>query len=169
MKRIIALLLALFCLFGLVSCAGEAPSEPTSEVSSSAKQEEFAFTYKGISIAMHAAAAPLIEQLGEPKSYTESPSCAFSGLDKTYFYGSFYLSTYPVDGTDYVLAVWFADDSVATDKGIYIGSKKEDVIAAYGESDNGSSLVYTKDNSTLTFVLKDDVVSDILYDALFNE
>ena len=170
MKRLFALLLALALCVCLASCTNETNPEPASKTSSASEEtkEVFAFTYNGTALAMHAPAAPLLEKLGEPKSYTESPSCAFSGLDKTYFYGSFYVTTYPFEDTDYILGVWFADDSVATDKGIFIGSKKEDVIAAYGQAD-GASLVYTKGQSTLTFVIKDDTVSDILYDAVFDE
>ena len=84
MKKVVIILLALLCLTG---CA--APEVPTGE-------ENFTFIYQGVAISPHGDAAPVIEALGDPKSYTEESSCAFEGLDRTYYYGPFYLSTYPM-------------------------------------------------------------------------
>lgn len=46
---------------------------------------DFVFTYKGIGIEMNAHADGILEALGEPKRYTEENSCAFEGMDKTYY------------------------------------------------------------------------------------
>ena len=115
---------------------------------------------------MDVEATDIVAALGEPKSYTEETSCAFEGLDKTYFYGSFYLSTYPMGDKDFVYSVWFADDSVSTAEGIRIGSTKAQVESAYGTAAfNGSNaFVMTKGESTLTVILKDGEVSEIVYE-----
>ena len=119
-------------------------------------------------ITLSAEAAPIIDALGEPRSYTEEPSCAFDGMDKTYYYGSFYISTYPLDGKDYIYNLWFADDGVATDEGIRIGSSQSQVEDTYGkECFNGTnSFVMTKGQSRLVILIEDDTVSCIRYEVI---
>lgn len=155
MKRMIFLLLALLCLVGCA--APEAPAE----------EENFAFVYNGVAISPHGDAASVIEALGEPKSYTEEASCAFDGLDKTYYYGSIYISTYPLDGKDYVYTLWFADDTVTTAEGIRIGSSQAEVEEAYGaDCFGGSSYVITQGQSRLVILVEGETVSGIRYEAI---
>ncbi len=134
------------------------PTEPA--------KDNFVFTYNGTAIMMDVEATDIVAALGTPKSYTEETSCAFEGLDKTYFYGSFYLSTYPMGDKDFVYSVWFADDSVSTAEGIRVGSTQAQVEKAYGTAGfNGSNAyVMTKGDSTLTIILKDGEVSDVIYE-----
>ena len=103
--------------------------------------------------------------LGEPMKYTESASCAFDGLDKSYYYGSFYLETYPQGDKDFVYGWWFADDSVSTPEGIYIGAAQADVEKAYGaENFNGTNAFSVKKgNGTLTIILDKGLVTSIQY------
>ena len=96
MKRISVFLLAAIMLLSLVGC-GSTDIDP--------QEENFSFTYNGTKITLGAEAAPIIDALGEPRSYTEEPSCAFEGMDKTYYYGSFYLSTSPLNGKDFVYSL----------------------------------------------------------------
>jgi hypothetical protein len=126
------------------------------------------YTVRGVDIQMHADAAPVLEALGEPVSYTEEASCAFTGLDKTYNYGGFFLNTYPIGDKDYIYGVCLMDDSSTTPEGIYIGATQAEVEAAYGtEGFNGSNAyVLTGTTSTLTIILTDGVVSSIQYDAV---
>ena len=156
MKKVVIILLALLCLTG---CA--APEVPTGE-------ENFTFIYQGVAISPHGDAAPVVEALGDPKSYTEESSCAFEGLDKTYYYGSFYLTTYPMDGKDYVYTLWFADDTVATEEGIRIGSNQADVESVYGaDSFNGTNAyVLIKGNSKLMILITEGEVSAIRYEGM---
>ena len=103
--------------------------------------------------------------LGEPVKYTESTSCAFEGLDKSYYYGSFYLETYPKGDEDFVYGWWFADDSVTTEEGIYIGATQAEVEKAYGtEGYNGTNaFVINKAAGALTIILEDGAVTSIQY------
>lgn len=194
MKRIISLLLVLAVALSLAACGAEKENEQPetnvqNEVQETSAQEEtvqqteapqeteaaqaprtdaFVFNYNGIEIAMNANAADILAQLGEPRSYTEEASCAFVGLDKTYFYGSFYLQTYPVGEEDFVYCVWLVDDSVTTKEGIYIGAAQEEVENAYGAAGyNGSNAyIIVAGDSKLTVILDNDVVSSIQYDAV---
>lgn len=177
MKRIICLIMVLAVMACFAACGA---SETTNNGGNSgsantqsgdaptAVTDGYVFTFNGTDIAMHAEATDIITALGEPKTYTEEASCAFTGLDKTYFYGSFYVQTYPVGDKDYIYSVWFADDSVTTQEGVYVGMSQADVETKYGtEGFNGSNAyIMTKGESTLTVILKDGVVSSIQYDAV---
>lgn len=167
MKKLIAILLAVSMLFCFAACQ---PTENTGNPDSQGNtddpaQDSYSFTYNGTKIALHAPAAEIVAALGEPKSYSESTSCAFDGLDKTYDYGSFCLTTYPIGDKDYISGWWFVDDLVSNDENICIGSSKADVEAAYGtEGFNGiNSYTVQKGSGKLLIIMKDDAVSSVQY------
>ena len=172
MKKILCLVLALMLAMSMAACGGE--GDPTTAPTTGGSKEPtpatngYKFSYKGTEIVMHADAAPILAALGEPKKYTEETSCAFDGKDKTYFFGSFYLQTYPIGEKDYVYAVWFADDSVTTNEGVYVGMTQKEVEAAYGTAGfNGSNaFIMIKDATRLTVILTEGKVSSIQYDAV---
>ena len=174
MKKIFALILALTMVLALAACGGETTPETTAPVSGgeaapvTPDASSWKYTVQGVDILMHAPAAPILEALGEPVSYTEEASCAFTGLDKTYYYGGFYVQTYPIGEEDYIFSAWLVDDSSTTPEGIYIGAPQAEVEAAYGaDSFNGSNAyIMTGTTSTLTGILTDGVVSSIQYDAI---
>jgi hypothetical protein len=166
MKKILTILLTACLLLSLAACGGAPVENPTpSQEVTYTPEQNFSFQYKGATISLHDAAEPIIAKLGEPVKYTESASCAFEGLDKSYYYGSFYLETYPQGDKDFVSGWWFADDSVTTPEGIYIGSSKAEVEKAYGTDGYNGSNAYTvnKDAGMLTIILENDVVSSIQY------
>lgn len=172
MKKLICLILAVLTVLCFAAC-GSSDTTTNNGGSQSANvpvaaTDGYVFNHNGTKIAMHAEAAPIIAVLGEPKTYTEEASCAFTGLDKTYFYGSFYLQTYPIGEKDYIFGVWFADDSVSTDEGVYVGMPQADVEAAYGTDGYNGTNAYkmTKGKSSLTVIIKDGVVSSVQYDAV---
>ena len=172
MKKIIALVLALAMTLTLAACGGDTTPETTAPAAQNTPAtpdaSSWKYTVQGVDIQMHADAAPVLEALGEPVSYTEEASCAFTGLDKTYNYGGFFLNTYPIGEKDYIYSVCLMDDSSTTPEGIYIGASQAEVEAAYGtEGFNGSNAyILTGTTSTLTIILTDGVVSSIQYDAV---
>jgi len=117
---------------------------------------------------MHDEAAPILEALGKPLQYTEVPSCAFDGVEKNYYYGSFYVTTRPEAGNEYIQCLWFTDDSVATGEGIRIGDSREAVEAAYGtDCKRGENeYVIQKEKAKLVILLTNDLVTHVQYDAL---
>lgn len=184
MKKLILLTLTLSLLLSLAACGSADQPETTAGIPEStahqttapageteapgqteAPADGFVFSYNGVDITMHAPAAPIIEALGEPKKYTESASCAFEGLDKNYYYGSFYLDTYPVGEEDFIYGWWFADDTLTTQEGIYIGATQAQVESAYGADAFNGTNAYTvkKGDTMLTIILEDGVVSSIQY------
>lgn len=173
MKKLLIVALAVCMLLSLTACGASTSSESTvgsnnavgNTTPSTPAEDGFAFEYKGTKITFHAPAAPIVAALGEPVKYTESTSCAFEGLDKSYYYGSFYLETYPQGNEDFVYGWWFADDSVITEEGIYIGATQAEVEKAYGtDCYNGTNaFVISKDAGSLTIILEDGLVSSIQY------
>lgn len=192
MKKFISLILALMMICALTACGGEttkptdipnatstvikdnnnateeATEAPADETEPEVTGEGPTFTYGSTTIAMSDDAAPIVTALGEPKSYTEEESCAFEGLSKTYYFGSFYLETYPDGETDRVYSVWLVDDSVTTEEGIYIGSNQQQVEDAYGaEWYNGKNAYIVKaGDCILTIILDNGAVSSIQYTAV---
>jgi hypothetical protein len=150
------------------SSAEGAESSGADDAASVAAPTGYYFTLNGVTVSVNAAMAPIAEALGEPTSYFESESCAFQGLDKTYTYGSVVISTYPVDGEDFVYTIELKDDTVETTEGICIGSTKDDVTAAYGtaSSETDTALSYEKDDSVLAFIFDGDSVANITYTAI---
>lgn len=155
-SRNIALLILCFMLFA-TGC----------ERSIQASQD-YSFTWQETRIEMHAQAAPLVKELGGAKAFQERASDTPGGLDKTYYYGGFYLSTYPRDGKDMVCSIWFADESVATEEGISLGATQQEVEKAYGagcfQDTNACTLIGK--NSRLIIVLSEGIVSSIQYEAI---
>ena len=174
MKKIFALVLALMLVLTMAACGGETPAATTEPKApavvgpTTPDASSWKYTVRGVDVMMHAEAAPVLEALGEPVSFTEEASCAFTGLDKTYNYGGFFLQTYPLNDVDYIYSLWLMDDSSTTPEGIYIGASQADVEAAYGtEGFNGeNAYILTGTTSKLTIILIDGVVSSIQYDAV---
>ena len=169
MKKLAALLLVLVLVFSFAAC-GQTPDAGGENGGDSAAKDEpgYSFTVKGVKVEMGVLAKDVIDALGEPAQYNESASCAFEGLDKTYGYGGYIITTYPDGDKDYILSARFVDDSVTTEEGIYIGSTKADVEKAYGadcfEDDSTASL--KKGNTELLIFLEDGAVVEIQYQAI---
>lgn len=128
----------------------------------------YALIYNGVAIEIDADAAPIVEQLGEPDSYFEAPSCAFEGIDKIYTYGSMELDTYPMEKEDYVSTIVFKDDIITTTEGIGIGDTVEKMEAVYGAgwTDAGGMAVYEKDGMKLCFILEGDSIISVEYRSM---
>lgn len=122
---------------------------------------------KDIELFMHKEATSVLNVLGEPLTYLEAPSCAFQGTDRIYGFGSYEITTYEKDGKEYIYDIYFLDDSVTTDEGIYIGCSKNDMEAAYGTEyqETSGSYIYTKDDMTLQFITEQDTIIAIRYNG----
>ena len=166
MKKLIAILMAAAMMLSIAACAPTDTETPSTPVTGDEPvQDSYSFVYNGVTIALNAPAESVVAALGEPASYSESTSCAFDGLDKSYGYGSFYLETYPLNGKDYVYGWYFVDDLVANAEGISIGSSLADVQAAYGnEGYSGGNVYQIKQGiGVLTIILENDLVASIQY------
>jgi hypothetical protein len=125
----------------------------------------YSFKFNGGSVILGMSMKELIGAIGEPQKIFESPSCAFAGVDKILYYPGFTLTTFPVEGSDFILSAVFSDDSITTDKGIFLGSTTAEAEAAYGTPTRteGTGVFYEKDGMWLRFIYENGVVADITY------
>ncbi len=176
MKRLILIMVVMLVFTGCGNAGAtkQGNKETTDNTANGAEDnsgtttEGYSFEYNEVSIPMNVEAAPIVEALGESVDYFEAASCAFQGLDKIYSYNGFELGTYPNGDKDYVSYVTLLDDSVSTDKGVYVGSALEEVTTAYGNeyTVEGSSYVYRRGDSKLSFIVEEDTVAQITYSAI---
>lgn len=169
-KKLFALLLVAAMVLSLTACGGENNTQnddpPVSEPEIVDNETPlYYFEVNGKRVDVNEDMALALADLGEPLSYFEAESCAFDGLDKTYTYSGFVITTRPEGEKDYIQSILLTDDSVTTAKGIYIGSTREEVIASYGETDDTlpTLLSYTGAGTTLNFVFDGDTVISIEY------
>lgn len=142
--------------------------DETASDDASQTAEGYHFTVNGVTIPMNVDFAPIHEKLGKEAQYFEAASCAFQGLDKIYTYSGYEINTYPNGDKDYVASVYFLDDSVSTEEGIYLGSTLDEVIAVYGEdyTEDSGEYTYTLGETELSFIIEDDSVVSITYKAI---
>ncbi len=178
MKKLVICLLMLCLVFSLAACSGDANTDGTqnpgsvTEPDAAGHPDAPSVTLSGTKLQLFAEAAPVLTALGDAKSVNETPSCAFPGeSDKLYTYDSFVVQTYMQDGKEYIYSFWFLDDMVKTDEGIKIGDSKATAEAAYGaDTFNGvNAYLVNKDGGELQVILKDDVVSQILYTIVLGQ
>lgn len=168
MKKIALMLMICMMTLTAVGCGGGSdPSSGSSDQGgqSSSDEKGYTFTYNDVEIYIDEDAAAVIDGLGDYKDYSESATCAFEGMDKQYFYGSFYVTTGTLDAREFISGFWFVDDTVETDEGLCIGDDEDKVKQLYGEDGyNGSNAyIYTKGLCELTIIVEDGSVSSVLY------
>ena len=153
MKRWVLLLLCLALL-----CAG---------CGKETNREDFRFTYREAEIGINAEAGPVLYRLGEPVQCTQSPSCAFEGMDTTYYHGGIYLTTATVEGTERIIRAWFADDTVCTGEGLKIGDSRNRAQELYGPEGFREDGIWeaVRGNTRLVITFAEDTVDGIIYEV----
>jgi len=150
----------MFVLLMILVCVAAVPVK--------AAPKGYIFKYKKVSASMHGKADALMKKAGKPVSQKRSKSCAYEGLDSTYVYKDFILTTYShsVKGKQYINSITLRTDQVATKEGIKIGSSYNAMVKKYGKAkDNLGVYTYTKGKSKLQIEVTDDEVSGITYVA----
>ena len=145
---------AVFAMLLAAGCSGRSARLP---------ETELVFYYEDVAIPIAAPAAPVLEELGEPEDCWEEASCLFDGMDRTYCYGSFYITTGPSPQGQRITGIWFADAQVQTPEGIAIGDKVGEVISAYGPEERGDTLICDRDNTRLLILTRDGIVTSVQY------
>jgi len=122
----------------------------------------YTFVFKNTPLPIGSAAKPILDTLGEPINFFESPSCAYQGMDRIYTYAGIEITTYTEGETDYVYSVAIIDDSVRTPEGVSLGASADDVKKAYGSdfAETTNQLMYRQGDTDLKFVFAEgDLVS----------
>lgn len=177
MKKLAVILLTLTVVLSLCACGGETGTSDTTTVPTTNAQNNtgsatpvgYTFTYNGYQFGVDMIADAPLANLGTPKDWYTSESCAFGGEDTVYYYNSIQVSTNNEYGYERIYSIYLEDDLVSTEEGICVGSTADDVKSAYGEPGAKSTdtcLIYEKDGMTLNFNLVDGLVSTILYNDI---
>ena len=130
-------------------------------------REDFRFTYREAEIGINAEAGPVLYRLGEPVQCTQSPSCAFEGMDTTYYHGGIYLTTATVEGTERIIRAWFADDTACTGEGLKIGDSRDRAQELYGPEGFREDGIWeaVRGNTRLVITFAEDTVDGIIYEV----
>lgn len=167
MKKALLVILSVLMVAGLCACgSGSSGSQAGGNVSApTSGAGGYVFDSKGVAVEIDAKMADIEDQLGEPKSYFESESCAFGELDKVYTYSGFRIDTYQIDGVDYVSDIIFTDDTISTPEGLAIGDSADKAKELYGTpvTEDDSRLVFEKGNMKLVCLLDGSTVKTIEY------
>jgi len=164
MKKYTVLLCVLCLVLSLAGCKDSSKGAQTGE-------KTFVFTYQDTEISINAEAGPIVEALGEPDDLTEYPSCAFEGVEKTYFYKDFYFTTYQEGDKEVIWQLWFSSDQAATAEGLRIGdpmSKAEKIYGLNDQDENvenicGGAYIVTRGDTDMTIIATGKQVGSIQY------
>lgn len=108
------------------------------------------------------------EKFGQEKEYSEIASCAFEGLDRTYKYENYEITTYENGDKENILSIYLLDDTAETKEGIKIADSYEQMVEAYGENyqKEDNLYTYTKGNMNLKFIVENDFITSIEYSLI---
>ncbi len=155
MKRFISFALACLLLFCFVGFDGGEGAK------------NYVFSSNGVEIKVGGDANATVEALGEAQNVVETPSCGGGAEpDREYTYAGFKFNTVNENGKNVIVKIVLNDDSVSTPEGISIGSSRDEVVAAYGDSfteNSSGTLTYTDGATKLMLGFTDGAVSAIHY------
>ncbi len=105
------------------------------------------------------------DAFGKEENYSEIASCAFEGLDRTYTYTDYEITTFPDGDKERVFSVYFLNENVQTQEGVKITDSFDKMKEVYGEPTNqqGNQYVYTKGKTNMEFIVEEDVITSIQY------
>ena len=155
MKRFISFALACLLLVCRVGCDG------------GSETKNYVFSANGVEIKVGGDANAVVSALGEAQNLVETPSCGGGAEpDREYTYAGFKFNTVNENGKNVIVKIVLTDDSVSTPEGISIGSTRDEVVAAYGDSftENATgTLIYTDGATKLMIGFADGSVSAVHY------
>lgn len=162
MKKIFAVLLAAVCLLAFCACKDEKGE--------GVDPDPYSFEIGGVAVTPGAKAADALAALASRSPVVSSKSSCLGGVggeDVNYVYDGFYIQTFRLSEghpDEEIRWIIFSDDSVATKRGIKIGSTLQEVKDAYGAGTETESLIsYVSAGVSLRFTLRDGAVIGIAY------
>ena len=156
MKKV--LILGMICLLFLVGCGQE----------SAKTEEKYSFSYNNMDFVLGEIFTR--EKFGTELEYSEVASCAFEGLDKTFKYEHYEITTYPDGEDDRIYSIYLLDDTVSTKEGVKITDDVSKMKEVYGSeyTEQGESYLYSKKGTTLQFYTSNGVIIGIEYSIVID-
>lgn len=179
MRKMIAMLL----IFSLTACGAEeepnadlvitrAPEEATQAQEAAAEETEtaeekaegpFVFVYEGVKLmpgdVFDASVLP------KPDAVSTVPSCALEGTDNVYNYTTFEITAFDDGKGEVIYSIYLIDPNLTTPEGLALGDDEAKITELYGDDfvQEGTSRVYTREDTILSIILQDGVVVSIEY------
>lgn len=134
-------------------------------IKNGAEAEAYIFSDNGKEIALGEIFSKESLGIGNEESYSEIASCAFEGLDKTYTYANYEITTYPDGDKDRIYTIYFLNTEAKTAEGVSVSDSLEKMIQVYGDNYEiqGNQYTYTKGKTQLQFIVENDVITSIQY------
>ena len=129
------------------------------------EDEVYTFSDNGKKIALGEVFSKESLGIGDEESYSEIASCAFEGLDKTYTYANYEITTYPDGDKDRIYTIYFLNTEAKTEEGVSVSDSLEKMLQVYGDNYEiqGNQYTYTKGKTQLQFIVENDVITSIQY------
>lgn len=176
MKKALAIILAIACVFALGACSsGGSSSDSSAAKSTSAAPDygELYFESNGVKFGIFDKADDVLPKLGDPDSTFESDSCAYQGKDMFYYYDGFELMVNDVDGTDRITGITLADDTISNPQGVKIGMNIDEALGLMDGveyTNSGSTYKFTSGSTLFRLQAGDDgTVSAAEYSVAAND
>ena len=166
-KILIGVLIVIVLIIGVIVYMSTNKTETTdTDGTSKTAQEEiesYAFNYNGKEIKLGAEFSR--EEFGQELGYSEVPSCAFEGVDKTYTYEDYEITTYQDGDKEKIRTIYLLNENAQTEEGVKITDSLDDLKSKYKEeptiSDN--KYTYTKGDTSIEFIVENEIITSIEY------
>lgn len=162
--RILAVVLCLIMAASVVACTEDGSEAATENGGNKPVSSSFSVRYNGTEIKLGSNWNGIESKLGTPAGSLPTGNCGGKGETYRYDYSALAITVvHYTDGEPLVDIISFKNDAATTDKGIYIGSSKSDVVNAYGQptEENESSVKYVNGDAEFTFGITDGKVNSI--------
>ena len=126
----------------------------------------FSLPYGSTSIQLGANIDDVINEIGEPMAVFETPSCAFDGTDIVFRFPGVQIHTIPIGNEHFIHTMFLVDDTLGTEKGIFIGSGFDELIRFYGHdyTKEHGMYTFTRGHTSISFLINDGIVTAITYE-----
>ena len=163
MKKIILVLVIIILIVLGILGINFLSKNNSNKSTSSTQKESFSFEVNNQEIKLGDDLLKL--NLPEPLATYEIESCAFDGIEKTYTYENFEITTYPHDNKEEILSIYLLDAENSTKEGVKIGDSIDLMKEKYGDDFEKivDSYVYKKGDSSITFITNNDIITNIEY------
>ena len=162
--RVFAIVVCIIMAVSFVACTDEDSEATLENGGNKPASSSYSVKYNGTEIKLGSNWNGIESKLGAPAGSLPTGNCGGKGETYRYDYSALAITVvHYTDGEPLVDIISFKNDAATTDKGIYIGSSKSDVINAYGQpvEENESSVKYVNGDAEFTFGITDGRVDSI--------
>lgn len=104
----------------------------------------------------------VLEKLGEPSNYSESKSCLFEGMDKTYNYSHLTIITYPDGDKDYVYSISLDSKDILYGGPLQVGDDASKISESYSNvEETPVASIIDQGKYSITYYLNADKIEGI--------